>query len=274
MITPIVEAVCGGQDIKEDSPMNAPRVIIRWTATVLAMGLLISPWPLAASQATVDHGLYRELLQRHVHNGLVDYDSLKQDASLLDRYLEILAAIDPGTLSDPQRFAFYVNAYNAWTLKLVLTHYPGIDSIKDIGSFWQSPWKMEIARIDGRRLTLDQIEHDILRAEYKEPRVHFAINCASMGCPPLMDTPFTGLNLDAQLDHATRAFINDPRRYRLENGVLYVSRIFKWFSEDFDNDPVAFFRRYAEGDLKARLEAHSSDLRVAYLEYDWSLNKL
>ena len=242
------------------------------TALLLAASLLLVARPLRADDVTVDHHLYQELLARHLQDGRVDYDGLKQNEAQLDRYLDLLAAVDPQALSDRERFAFYVNAYNAWTLKLILTHYPGIDSIKDIGPFWKSPWKMEIARIDGGLLTLDEIEHDILRAQYRDPRVHFAVNCASLGCPPLRDTPFTGQELEEQLERATRDFINDPRRYQLDGDVLHVSRIFKWFSDDFDNDPIAFFRRYAEGDLKAQLEARGADLGVAYLDYDWSLN--
>jgi hypothetical protein len=246
--------------------------VFKTATALLAAALIMGTHLLWAEEVTVDHHLYQELLARHVQEGLVDYDGLKQQADLLERYLDTLAEVDPQALSDQERFAFYVNAYNAWTLKLILDHYPGIDSIKDIGPFWQSPWKKEIARIDGRLLTLDQIEHDILRAQYGDPRVHFAVNCASLGCPPLVGTPFTGRALDAQLDRATRAFINDPRRYKLEGDVLHVSRIFKWFSEDFDDDPIAFFRRYAEGDLKAQLAAREADLSVAYLDYDWSLN--
>jgi len=228
--------------------------------------------PAGAASPAVDNTLYAELLARHVHRGVVDYRGLKQEEPLLDRYLDVLAAVDPVQLAADARFAFYVNAYNAWTLKLILNHYPGITSIKDAGSFWQSPWKKKLARIDGDLLTLDEIENDILRPRFEDPRVHFAINCASKGCPPLYGVPFNGRDLDRQLDNVTRSFLNDPARYRLEGNVLFVSRIFKWYREDFNDGIIVFFQTYAEGDLKALLQAKARDLDVRFLDYDWSLN--
>jgi len=239
----------------------------------LVVGMLsICPSRLEAAPSIVDHHLYAQLLQRYVREGVVDYSGLKRQEALLDQYLDYLAGIDTKGLSDKERFAFYTNAYNAWTLKLILDHYPGIKSIKDTGSLWQSPWKKKIARIDGDLLTLDQIEHDILRPQFRDPRVHFAINCAAKSCPPLYNIPFNGHDLDRQLDHTTRAFINDPARYRIDGNTLYVSRIFKWFGEDFNEDPLGFFQKYAEGDLQSELQVRSQDLRVKFLDYDWSLN--
>lgn len=162
----------------------------------------------------------------------------------------MLEKIDTKTLSRDEQFAFYINAYNAWTIKLILTGYPGIKSIKDLGSIFKSPWKKKIARINEDIITLNHIEHDILRPKFKDPRVHFAINCASKGCPPLRSEPYQASVLDHQLDERTQAFINDFRRNRLEQQTLYVSSIFKWFSEDFNNDVVGFFLKYAQGDLK------------------------
>ena len=241
---------------------------------ILSLIGICSPFDNQAKAAapTVDNILYAGLLERHDHQGIVDYRGLKQEEPLLDRYLDILAAVRSDLLSSDERFAFYVNAYNAWTLKLILNHYPGITSIKDAGSFWQSPWKKKLARINGGMLTLDEIEHDILRTQFKDPRVHFAVNCASKSCPPLYSVPFNGHDLDRQLDHVTRSFINDPARYRLEGDVLYVSRIFKWFGEDFNDDIIGFFQTYAEGDLKTALQARAQDLKVEFLDYDWSLN--
>lgn len=243
-------------------------------ATMLAL-LVVTLLPIrhtATASPALDNTLYAGLLARHVHRGMVDYRGLKQEEPLLDRYLDLLAAVDPGLLAPNAQFAFYVNAYNAWTLKLILNHYPGITSIKDAGSFWQSPWKKKLARIDGDLLTLDEIENDILRPQFKDPRVHFAINCASKGCPPLYGVPFNGRDLDRQLDHVTRAFIDDPARYRLEGDVLFVSRIFKWYREDFNDDIIGFFQTYAEGDLKALLQTKARDLDLRFRDYDWSLN--
>ena len=127
-------------------------------------------------------------------------------------------------------------------------------------------------RLKGRTISLDHLEHDILRPRYKDPRVHFAINCAAKSCPPLRPEPYTGDRLDQQLDDSTRSFINDPQSYRLEGQNLYVSRIFKWFSEDFKDGALAFFLQYATGELKRNLDAGREMIKVKYLNYDWSLN--
>jgi hypothetical protein len=252
--------------------MGCRRFIAAVTMLALVVMCHLPIGQTGAASSAVDNTLYAGLLARHVHQGVVDYRGLKQEVPVLDRYLDVLAAVDPGLLSADARFAFYVNAYNAWTLKLILNHYPGITSIKEAGSFWESPWKKKLARINGGLLTLDEIEHDILRSQFKDPRVHFAVNCASKSCPPLYSVPFNGHDLDRQLDHVTRSFINDPARYRLEGDVLYVSRIFKWFGADFNDDIIGFFQTYAEGDLKTVLQAKAQDLKVKFLDYDWSLN--
>ena len=229
---------------------------------------------IASSGTTVDNGLYGELLKKHVRDGRVDYAGFKTEEAKLDRYLKILENVDPGILSRNEQFAFYINAYNAWTIKLILSGYPGVTSIKDLGSLLKSPWKKKIVRIDGKVVTLDHVEHEILRPRYKDPRVHFAINCAAKSCPPLRPEPFNGNILDRQLDDSTRSFINNPQSYRLDDSELYVSRIFKWFSEDFNEDIFGFFLKYANGNLKKELEAKSERTTVKYLQYDWSLNEM
>ncbi len=233
--------------------------------------LAIPMVPVKANE-TVDHRIYGELLEKYVSNGEVDYGGFKKEEARLGAYLKVLEKVDPESLSRDEQFAFYVNAYNAWTIQLILTGYPGIASIKDLGSLFRSPWEKKICRIDGKVITLDHIEHDILRPRFKDPRVHFAVNCASKGCPPLLAEPYVGSRLERQLDRVTRAFINDPKRYRFEGDTLFVSRIFKWFSEDFNDDVAGFFLRYAEGDLKKKLESRRGEIEVEYLDYDWSLN--
>ena len=231
-------------------------------------GLVSTSW----ASFTVDNGVYAELLKKYVKEGVVDYQGFKNEESKLDQYLKVLEKTDSSKLSRNEQFAFYINAYNAWTIKLILSGYPGVKSIKEFGSIFKSPWKKKLARIDGDVVTLDHIEHGILRPKYKDPRVHFAINCASKGCPPLRYEPYRGDVVDQQLDEMARAFINDPRRNRLEGKTLYVSRIFKWFKEDFDNDIVGFFQEYAQGDLKKELDSSREEIEVEYLSYDWSLN--
>ncbi len=230
--------------------------------------------PLASTGTTVDNSLYGELLKKYVRDGKVDYAGFKTEEAKLDRYLKILENVDSEKLSRNEQFAFYTNAYNAWTIQLILGAYPGVTSIKDLGSLLKSPWKKKIVRIDRKVISLDHVEHEILRPRYKDPRVHFAINCAAKSCPPLRPEPFDGNILDRQLDESTRSFINDPQSYRLDDGELYVSRIFKWFSEDFNDDVFAFFLKYATGNLKKKLGAKSGRINIKYLEYDWSLNEM
>jgi hypothetical protein len=228
--------------------------------------------PAGASGPVVDHGLFGILLKKYVKSGKVDYNGFQTEESLLDRYLEILEKTDTGRLSPKEQFAFFINAYNAWTIKLILSKYPDVSSIKDLGTFIQSPWKKKICRIDGDVVSLDHIEHDILRPRFGDPRVHFAINCAARSCPPLRSEPYTGDRLDRQLDDSTRAFINDPKSNYMTDGTLHVSRIFKWFSEDFKEGVLAFFHKYAKGDLKGQLEEKKDGIRIDYLDYNWSLN--
>ena len=243
--------------------------VVAWGCLLLGATVFLTPvW----SKATVDHGLYAELLEKYTQDGTVDYQGFKNSEVQLDQYLKFIEKTDTKKLSRDEQFAFYVNAYNAWTIKLILTGYPGIKSIKDLGSIFKSPWKKKLVVIDGDIVTLDHIEHGILRPRFKDPRVHFAINCASKGCPPLRSEPFQADVMGQQLDEMTRAFINDSRQNRLEGRRLYVSSIFKWFSEDFNDDVVGFFIKYAQEDLKNQLEDNKSKIKIKYLDYDWSLN--
>jgi len=244
--------------------MRAPVILF------IVAGALMVGAPAHADE--VDHALFAALLSRHVNSGVVDYRGFQADEALLDRYLDILADVDPTALSSPEQFAFYTNAYNAWTIKLILSRYPDIRSIKELGSLFASPWKKKIARINGSMLSLDQIEHDILRKQFDEPRVHFAVNCASKGCPPLQNEPFSGRRLNDQLNRAAKAFINDPRFNRLEGDTLWASKIFDWFAKDFKDDVIAYILIYADSPLGDLVRERRGRIRVKYLDYDWSLN--
>jgi hypothetical protein len=224
----------------------------------------------------VDHSIYGQILERYVKDSMVDYQGLKKDEERLDQYLNLLNETDPEKLSRDEQFALYANAYNAYTLRLILDHYP-VDSIKKIRKWWKGPWDIAFCRIGGKTLSLDDIEHGILRPRFKDPRVHAAVNCASKSCPPLWPRPFEGDRLDEQLNKAMGAFINDPGRNRLEGNTLYISKIFKWYKDDFGGNEqgiLDYFLRYAEGDLREGLLDRKGEIEIDYLDYDWSLNEV
>ena len=235
---------------------------------ISALGLHPATW----ANTVADHSIYAELLNKYVINGKVDYAGFKSEEAKLDRYLKLLEAVDSKSLSQNEQFAFYANAYNAWTIKLILSRYPDVKSIKDLGSLFKSPWKKKIVRLEGLVMSLDNVEHDILRPRFKDPRVHFAINCAAISCPPLRNEPYRGDILNDQLNDSTRSFLNDPRGYRFNGNDFYVSQIFKWFAEDFDNDVLGFYLKYAQEDLKQKLETNRDKIKIKYLDYDWGLN--
>jgi len=216
---------------------------------------------------------YAALLAVHVRDGVVDYAGLKAQETLFDNVLDAMAAVDPLALAQQDRIAFYINVYNAWTIKLILNHWPGIRSIKDAGSFIRSPWKREFVRLAGKTVSLDDIEHGILRRQYGDKRLHFALNCASMSCPPLAGVPYQGQTLNAQLDAQTAAFINDPTQTFAADGRLHVSKIFDWYGEDFGGETgaLAFIRHAAAPGLATAMDA-LTDHRLVYMDYDWSLN--
>lgn len=221
------------------------------------------------------HDEWTALLATHVDNGRVDYLGFKQDEALLDGYLEKLAAADPGLYSDAEQLAYYINGYNAYTVKLILDNFKSgkpVSSIKKIGGLFSSPWSIEFAVLGGESLTLDNIEHDIIRPRFGDPRVHFAINCASKGCPPLMNQAYAGDMLEQQLDYSTSAFLNNPSNSSFSGNTLYVSKIFKWFSEDFNGDVTGFVTRYAQGELLDFITTTEGSLQIKFLDYDWSLN--
>jgi hypothetical protein len=191
------------------------------------------------------------------------------------RLLAQLDASRPAALrAREDELAFWIDAYNILAIELVARH-PGIASIREIGSLWRPVWKREAGRVGGRGVTLDEIEHAILRRK-GEPRIHAAIVCASVSCPSLRREPFEPARLDAQLDDAMRRFLADPRkglRLDRERGVLTLSPIFDWFEQDFGPAGVAaFVARYLSDADRAFVEARRP--RIEHFEYDWSLNAL
>ncbi len=242
-----------------------------WLALLLMVPVVASlKSPLAAQTL---HQPWTDLLQQHVLDGRVDYQGFKADEAALDRYLTLLAATNPEQLGEDDRLALYINAYNAYTVKLILQNFKNNQppvSIRRIGGLFASPWKIAFAVIGGETFSLDNIEHDIIRVEFDEPRIHFAVNCASLSCPPLITEAYRGESLDLQLERSTRDFLENTRHNYYRDGSLYVSSIFKWYREDFNDDPVAFFLLHSPSVLPEA--ASAAEIKVKYLDYDWSLN--
>lgn len=254
------------------------------------MAVLISALLLAgvAPAQAFDHGAWDGLLQRHVHpvrDGVatqVDYGGMDRDRPRLTGYLDALTAVsetDFRRWPRDERLAFLINAYNAWTVELVLTRWPDLESIKDLGSLLESPWTRRFIPLLGETRALDDIEHGMIRAKgaYDEPRIHFAVNCASIGCPALRPEAYSAVQLDAQLADATRRFLADRSRNRLASGRLQVSSVFKWYGEDFDRAGGLRAFLAARGEALGLTEAQRQALRagsfkIVYLDYDWRLN--
>ena len=234
----------------------------------------------ASSKQIVDHKILDQLLENYIETdaeGLnrVNYKALKAKQSHLQTYLKQLQAIKVTDLNKSEQFAFWANLYNAVTLEVVLTAYP-VKSIRDIdispGLFSNGPWGKKMVRVEGHELSLDDIEHKILRVLYKDPRVHYAVNCASIGCPNLQKQAFTGAKLHNQLEAAAISYVNSSRGVNLVNGRVELSKIYSWFQKDFGKDEKAILdhvRGYAKPALKAKLQQATSVWRYSY---DWSLN--
>ena len=214
-----------------------------------------------AAAPTVDHSDFDALLSDYVDaGGRVDYAGLRGDGSHLDAYLAQLAAADPDELSGEERLAFYINAYNAATLDLIVDNYP-LASITELDG--GKPWDVERVELGGETYSLNQIENDLIRGRFDEPRIHFAVNCAAASCPPLRAGAYTAERLDEQLDEQTRDFLTDPDYITVSGGEARVSKIFDWYGADFES-VSAFIARYRE-DV-------NQDTEIAFAEYDWSLN--
>lgn len=250
------------------------------TATAAPSAKLISgPWRKFGSDAGPDHAPWSEFLARHrrvnkAGVALLDYKAAKRRSlKALNGYLKTLQATDPSTLSKDAAFAFWANLYNAQTVALVLEAYP-VRSIKKVrgGLFGSGPWGEKVMRVAGRELSLDNVEHGILRPVWGDPRVHYAVNCASIGCPNLPDKAWRADTLDADLTQAAISYVNNPRGARVERGRLIVSSIYEWFQDDFGGNDKGVIRHlniYAGRRLRGQLKGID---RVHDDEYDWSLN--
>ncbi len=245
------------------------------------------PWPRweahdPQSTARIDHGAWDALLKAYVSRGpdgvnRFAYGSVAEDdRSRLAGYIESLGDVGISGYRRAEQRAFWINLYNALTVDLVLKHYP-VRSIRDIdispGFFADGPWGKKLIEVEATPLSLNDIEHRILRPFWDDPRIHYAVNCASLGCPDLQDHAFTADNSETLLERAARDYVNSPRGVWISKGKLGVSSIYAWFQEDFggnDQGILRHLRGYAEPELRAALEAAE---RINEHAYDWTLNE-
>jgi hypothetical protein len=259
--------------------------------------LTISTFLIAFSStvfADFDHSQWDQLLKDNVvelrggRATQVNYDGMLANRTRLHSYLAAVANVKKPVFekwSHAQQLAFLINTYNAATVEFILSEYPQLDSIKDLGSFFSSPWSQEIVSLFGGQVSLDDIEHEMIRGwgRYNEPRIHFAVNCAAIGCPALGAEAFTAENLEELLDRNTRRFMSDSERNYFSNGRFYLSKIFDWYEEDFEKgwngynslaEFVADYQKELELGAQARSAVSTNNLRVRYTSYDWGLNKV
>jgi len=248
----------------------------RTLAILLALPLMQLP------AQTVDHGAYDRLLKAHVVNGLVDYDAFRDDAAFTG-YLRLLAATTPSTLPRNEQLAFWINAYNAYTIDLI-NRKKERQSIRNINKSLgllrlKGPWSEAFAVVGGKTYTLDDIEQRTIRPTFREPRIHFALVCAAIGCPPLRSEAYTGARLEAQLeDQAALFLVRSPQKNRVDvaRRTLYRSQVFSFsdYMKDFGGSEAAvgrfIARYYPAGPARTMLE--SGDFTVVKTDYDWSLN--
>lgn len=224
----------------------------------------------ASDSEPVSHEIWDSLLREHVTEaGNVDYQGFIRDSLKLNKYLDLLSKNHPNdkNWNKEAQLAYWINAYNAFTVKLIVNHYP-IQSIKDIKKgipFVNTVWDIKFIKIEDRTYDLNNIEHGIIRSKFKDPRIHAAVNCASISCPKLQNRAFTGNQLNEQLDQAARDFINDKSKNDITAQKAMLSSIFNWYRMDFDS-VRDFINQYSSVKL-------TSDTKIDYLEYDWNLNE-
>ena len=274
--------------------INLNKALSRAKSLPLAVLLLLSTVFSAVStaQETTLHQPWQALLTQHVspindgHSSQVNYAGMKTDHVKLTAYLTALGKINKQTFEQwpaPKQLSFLINAYNAWTVELILTAYPDIKSIKDLGSFFSSPWSKQFIPLLGETRSLDNIEHELIRGDnkYGDPRIHFAVNCASIGCPALREEAYSADKLEQQLSEQTIRFLTDKSRNHFTEDAMELSAIFKWYGDDFtqgfrgSNSLSAFVLLYREAlNLTPAQQAglKSEDMATNFLNYDWALN--
>jgi hypothetical protein len=228
------------------------------------------------------HTKWNALLAKNLtvngHQSLFNYANVAKDSSQLQEYTKLLSEVTKDefdAFNQDQQLAFLINAYNAFTVQLIVKNYP-VKSIKDLGSIFRSPWKKKFFKLFGNKTHLDGIEHDMIRKWYKEPRIHFAVVCASLGCPPLATKAFTASNLDGLLEQQAINFITDPHENAIKGKRLYLSKIFKWYGDDFESKTSDFKKFVAlriTKDTIIRQKIVNGDLPIYWNDYNWELNE-
>jgi hypothetical protein len=241
---------------------------------ILITSACTSPTIASGAGDPISHQSWDDLLKKHVaSNGEVDYKGFQKDEIKLDAYLKLLSdnAPNESTWSQSDQIAYWINAYNAFTVKLVLKYYP-LESIRDLGDKIQIPfvntaWDIKFIKIGGAELDLNNIEHGILRAKFDEPRVHFALNCASYSCPILRNEAYTATSLDKQLQEQAALFINDATKNKMSANTPQLSSIFDWYGGDFKKKTtlIAYLNQYS----KVKIAANA---KIMFLDYNWALN--
>lgn len=253
-------------------------------AAAAAEAILIDRWTAhdPASQEQIDHSAFDQLLQEYRYRGAdfiarFAYENVTADhKNLLGQYLKRLQSTNVSALNRSEQYAFWVNLYNALTISVILDHYP-LKTIRDInispGFFSTGPWGAKLVTIEGQDLSLDDIEHGILRPIWKDPRTHYVLNCASLGCPDLPDAALSSHALTDTLDLAAKTFINHDRAVSVNgDGGVTVNSIYHWFSSDFgstDAQILAHLRQYASPNLRLKLQQRS---KITDHHYAWQLN--
>lgn len=262
---------------------------------MLMLGFLAVPtvWAETLKTNAFDHTSWNRLLAAHVFpiNGgqatVVDYQGMKTDHQHLKQYLKALSSVPETQFNQwpkHNQLAFLINAYNAWTVELILTAWPDLDSIKDLGGFFSSPWSKDFVLLLGKTRSLDDVEHGLIRGSgrYNDPRIHFAVNCASIGCPALRTEAYDADRLDQQLNEQTALFLGDRSRNRVESDAIKLSSIFKWYREDFEkgwqgyNRLEDFLLDHADALELSKTQAKqlkTGEADIEFLDYDWRLNK-
>lgn len=222
-----------------------------------------------------DHQVWDALLKKYVApNGDVNYKGFISEKAKLEEYLNLIStnAPDRSAWSKDEQLAYWINAYNAFTVKLIVDNYP-VKSIRDLGPSLKIPlikdvWHYKFFKIGGQESSLDEIEHSILRKEFEEPRIHFAINCASVSCPPLLNEAFMADKIESQLQRVAKTFINDTSRNKISKDRIEISSIFSWFKGDFTKNGslIDFLNQYSTVKI-------SPNAKVSHLDYDWNLNE-